>query len=86
MEKQTLLPKAGDSLVIGKYLSGFDRRGNPVMSNGRNANSLVAAVYEDGSVRSKEGDVFEVQLSKRPTTIKTKQGKRTLPAQWLTVA
>ncbi len=86
MEKVIVTPTAGDSLVIGKYLRGFDRRGNPVFAKGRETNSKVEAVYEDGKVRSVEGDVFEVMLAKRATTFKTKQGVKHYPAQWKTVA
>lgn len=86
MEKQTVLPIEGDSLVIGKYLVGFDRKGNPRFSDGRKAQTKVSGVYEDGTVRSSEGDVFTVKLNKRATFIKTKEGRKFLPAQWLTVA
>ncbi|AUG85095.1 hypothetical protein FDJ19_gp088 [Vibrio phage Ceto] len=88
-QKVTLKPVAGDALLIGKYQSGVDRKGKPVfrsMPKGKEPSTIVEAVFEDGRVRSKEGDVFEVRLNKRPTVIKTKQGEKALPAQWITVA
>lgn len=88
MQKQVITPMAGDSLLIGKYLTGFDRKGKPIFNKcakGKEARSEVNAVYEDGRVRSQEGDVFRVQLNKRPTTVKGKQGTKHLPAQWVTV-
>lgn len=88
-ETQIVKPLAGDSLLIGKYVTGFDRRGKAqvrTMPKGKEPHSSVNAVYEDGKVRSKEGDVFEVKLNKAPTSIKTKQGVKHLPAQWITVA
>ncbi|BBL19260.1 hypothetical protein KIT04_091 [Vibrio phage KIT04] len=88
-QKVTLKPVAGDSLLIGKYQSGVDRKGKPVfrsMPKGKEQRSEVSAVYEDGRVRSAEGDVYSVKLHKRPTVIKTKQGKKYMPAQWITVA
>lgn len=91
MTEQTkaILPVAGDSLLIGKYITGYDRKGKPqyrTVAKGKEFGSTVGAVYEDGKVRSKEGDVFEVALNKRPTKIKTKHGVKHLPAQWITVA
>lgn len=87
--KEILKPVAGDSLLIGKYQSGVDRKGKPVfrtMPKGKEQRTEVNAVYLDGKVRSAEGDVYTVRLNKRPTVIKTKQGKKALPAQWITVA
>ncbi|AKY02209.1 hypothetical protein AEO54_069 [Vibrio phage vB_VorS-PVo5] len=88
-QKVTLKPVAGDSLLIGKYQSGVDRKGKPVfrsMPKGKEQRSEVSAVYDDGRVRSEEGDVYTVKLQKRPTEVKTKQGVKHLPAQWITVA
>lgn len=88
-QKEILKPVAGDSLLIGKYQSGVDRKGNPVfrsMPKGKEQRTEVEAAYEDGRVRSKEGDVFHVKLNKRPTVIKVKEGRKVLPAQWITVA
>lgn len=66
MTKQAI---AGDPLVIGKYLSGFDRKGKPVFRTLRKAqkeSTFISAVYADGSVRSANGDVFKVkQLRER---------------------
>lgn len=86
MEKVIVKPQAGDSLIVEKYLTGFNRKGQPVMANGRGHKTEIAAVYEDGRVRSKEGDVFEVALRNGATKRKTKEGTRFLPAQWNTVA
>lgn len=64
MTKQVAKPQAGDQLVIGKYLSGFDRKGKPVFRNLRKAqkeNTFVQAVYADSKVRSANGDVFNVK-------------------------
>lgn len=88
-QKEILKPVAGDSLLIAKYQSGVDRKGKPTfrsMPKGKEQRTVVEAVYEDGRVRSKEGDVFEVRLNKRPAVIKTPTGKKALPAQWATVA
>lgn len=88
-QKETLKPVTGDSLLIGKYQSGVDRKGNPVfrsMPKGKEQRTLVDAAYEDGRVRSSEGDVYKVKLNKRPTKIKTSTGVKHLPAQWITVA
>lgn len=81
-------PSNGDSLLIGKYITGFNRKGQPVFTSypkGKEPQSKVDALYEDGTIRSAEGDVFAVRLLKSPTTFKTKEGVRHLPAQWITI-
>lgn len=78
--KQTLKPASGDTLLIGKYQSGTDRKGSPVtrsMPKEKEARTVVSAVYADARVRSKEGDVFEVVLQMPPT--------KTNRAAWITV-
>lgn len=69
-------PLVGDTLVIEKYHSSFVRKGNKVVRNVRPTNSVIDAVYEDGKIRSKEGDMFSVKL-KHAATDKQK-------AQWKT--
>lgn len=84
MTKQAI---AGDTLVIGKFLSGFDRKGKPVYRTLRKAqkeNTFISAVYADGSVRSAHGDVFKVkQLRERQYD---SQGHLTQTAIFETVA
>lgn len=87
-QKVTVKPVAGDALLIGRYITGFDRKGKAqyrTAAKGKEMKTSVEAVYEDGKVRSKEGDMFAVQLNKAATKIKTKQGVKHLPAQWITV-
>ncbi|AJF40848.1 hypothetical protein [Vibrio phage JSF12] len=91
MNKNTVVskPVAGDVLLIGKVLRGLNRAGKPVFSTsakGFEPKTTIEAVYEDGRVRSKEGDVFEIRLLKPELEIKTKEGTKLLPAQWITVA
>lgn len=75
--KNTVLPLAGDSLVIKRVLTGFDKRGNKVIRTVPEAFSSVNVAYVGGEVRSKEGDIFTVQLKHAAT-----KGKK---AQWVTV-
>lgn len=72
MKNVTVKPQAGDSLVVEKFMSGKGiKRVKP-------HNTKVEVVYEDGQVRSVEGDIFTVQLKHRATDKHT--------AQWVTVA
>lgn len=75
--KETVLPQAGDSLVISKVHRGSDRQGRKVVRKVPETNSMVHVVYEDGRVRSKEGDVYIVALKHKATA--------KLRAQWVTV-
>lgn len=84
-QKVVVKPVAGDSLLIGKYLTGFNKHGKPQFRSfekGKEPVSAVAAVYEDGSIKSKEGDIHEVRLLK-PALVTSKVTK---PAQWITIA
>lgn len=72
--KVQILPKAGDTLLIGTYRKG---KGMRKCEKGREYMSAVAAVYDDQRVKSKEGDVFSVRLLNAATD--------KLPARWVTV-
>jgi hypothetical protein len=79
---KNLQPQVGDTLLFGKYLKGFNRRGQPVYSDGKEkVSDKVTGVYEDSSVRSSTGDTFKVRLKSEPIYAKRTLRKR---ATWVT--